>query len=134
MHRLENKPSGAGTNSLAAVPLGATVTAGFDEVANERLSYAMTVDEEMELTGPVAVSLSVSSNEIDSYVVARTGLISAGGAYRILSMGAIRPACRRIDEARSTATEIAIDIDRPEPLVSGVAVTLLFSLARSLSC
>jgi predicted acyl esterase len=30
--------------------------------------------------------------------------------------------------ARSTATEIAIDIDRPEPLVPGEPVTLRFSL------
>jgi predicted acyl esterase len=43
-------------------------------------------------------------------------------------MGAIRPACRRIDPARSTATEIAIDIDTPEPLVPGTPVTLIFSL------
>jgi uncharacterized protein len=58
----------------------------------------------------------------------RATLISAGGAYRILSMGAIRPACRRIDEARATATEIAIDIDAPEPLTPGSPVTLRFSL------
>jgi len=127
-HRLTREPAQSGANRWAAVPLGATVTAGFDEVANQRLSYEMSVDEEMELAGPVTVSLSFSSNEIDSHVVARTGLVSADGAYRILSMGAIRPACRRIDEARSTSTEIAIDIDAPRPLVPGVPVTLLFSL------
>lgn len=76
----------------------------------------------------MTLSLSFSSNEIDSYVVARTGIVSADGAYQILSMGAIRPACRRIDAARSTATEIAIDIDTPEPLTPGVPVTLRFSL------
>ena len=43
-------------------------------------------------------------------------------------MGMIRPACRRIDETRSTATEIAIDIDTPEPLLRDVPVTLRFSL------
>jgi uncharacterized protein len=109
-------------------PLGAIVTAGFDEVTNERLTFEMPVEEEMELAGPVTLSLSFSSNEIDSYVVARTGLRSANGAYQILSMGALRPACRRIDEARSTSTEIAIDIDQPEPLVLGEPVTLRFSL------
>lgn len=127
-HRLAREPGESGTNRWAAVPFGATVCAGFDEVANQRLTFEMSMEEETELTGPVTVSLSFSSNEIDSYVVARTGLISASGAYRILSMGAIRPACRRIDEARSTATEIAIDIDTPEPLAPGVAVTLRFSL------
>jgi putative CocE/NonD family hydrolase len=127
-HRLTREPGEGGANQWAAVPLGATTCAGFDEVANQRLTFEMPVEEEMELTGPAALSLSFSSNEIDSHVVARTGLISAGGAYRILSMGAIRPACRRIDEARATATEIAIDIDAPEPLTPGSPVTLRFSL------
>lgn len=128
MHRLTADPQQDGLNRWAAVPLGAILCAGFDEVANQRLSYEMAVEKEMEVTGPVTVNLSFSSNEIDSHVVARTGLVSADGAYRILSMGAIRPACRRIDAARSTATEIAIDIDTPEPLVPGVPVTLRFSL------
>jgi uncharacterized protein len=128
IHRLVRDPQQGGLNRWAAVPFGAVVCAGLDDVVNQRLSYEMLVDEEMELTGPVTLSLSFSSNEIDSHVVASTGLVSADGAYRILSMGAIRPACRRIDAARSTATEIAIDIDRPEPLVPGVPVTLLFSL------
>jgi putative CocE/NonD family hydrolase len=126
-HRLGTEP-GDGANRWAAVPLGATLAAGFDEVANQRLGFEMPVEEEIELTGPVTLSLSFSTNEIDSHVVARTGLVSAGGAYRILSMGAIRPACRRVDPARSTATEIAIDIDRPEPLVPGEPVRLVFSL------
>jgi hypothetical protein len=46
----------------------------------------------------------------------------------MLSMGTIRPACRKIDKARCTSTEIAIDIDHPEPLTPGAAVTLRFSL------
>lgn len=127
-HRLGHAPGEAGTNRWAAVPLGAIVTAGFDEVESQRLTFEMPVEEEMELTGPVTVSLSFSCNEIDSHVVACTGLVSADGGYRILSMGTIRPACRRIDAARSTATEIALDIDRPEPLVPGEPVTLRFSL------
>ena len=127
-HRLAREPGQTGANRWAAVPLGATVAAGFDEVANQCLSYEMGVEEEIELTGPVTLSLSFSSNEIDSHVVARTGLVLADGTYQLLSLGTIRPACRRIDEARSTATEIAIDIDRPEPLVPGVPVTLRFSL------
>ena len=127
-HHLDRVPGGGGTNRWAAVPLGAIVTAGFDEVENQRLTFELPVEEGMELTGPVTLSLSFSCNEIDSYVVARTGVVSADGGYRTLSMGAIRPACRRIDEARSTLTEIAIDIDTPEPLTPGVPVTLRFSL------
>ena len=40
----------------------------------------------------------------------------------------IRPACRKIDVKRSTASEIAIDIDVPEPLSPGEPVRLMFSL------
>ena len=127
-HWLTRATGEGGANTRAAVPLDATVTAGFDEAENQRLTFEMPIDEEVELTGPVSLSLSFSSNEIDSHVVARTGLVSADGTYQLLSMGAIRPACRRIDAARSTSTEIAIDIDEPEPLVPGVPVTLRFSL------
>ncbi|HWJ73306.1 MAG TPA: CocE/NonD family hydrolase [Kaistia sp.] len=127
-HRLTPDQQTDGLNRWAAVPPGATVTAGFDEVANQSLAFELPIEEEMELTGPVTVSLAFSSNEIDSHVVARTGVVAADGSYTILSMGMIRPACRRIDDTRSTATEIAIDIDTPEPLVPGVPVTLRFSL------
>ena len=104
------------------------MTAGFEEVESQRLTFELPIEEETELTGPLTLSLSFSCNEIDSYVVARAGIVAADGGYQILSMGAIRPACRRIDAARSTATEIAIDIDTPEPLTPGVPVTLRFSL------
>jgi len=48
--------------------------------------------------------------------------------YHLLSMGSIRPACRKIDELRSTLSEVVHDIDTPEPLVPGTPVTLRFSL------
>ncbi|SHE79387.1 hypothetical protein SAMN02745157_0950 [Kaistia soli DSM 19436] len=115
-------------NRWAAVPPGATLAAGFDEVTNQSLVFELSIEDEMELAGPVTVSLAFSSNEIDSHVVARTGVVAADGSYTILSMGMIRPACRRIDETRSTATEIAIDVDTPEPLVRDVPVMLRFSL------
>ena len=41
---------------------------------------------------------------------------------------AISPARRKIDVARSSATEIAIDIDTPQPLTPGEPVILNFSL------
>ena len=126
-HRLDRAP-GEGTNRWAAVPFGAIVTPGFDEVANQILSFDLPIETEIELTGPVTLSLSFSSNEIDSHVIARTGRVARDGTHEILSMGSIRPACRRIDAARSTTTEIAIDIDTPEPLKPGVPVTLRFSL------
>jgi len=127
-HRLVRDPPQSGSNRWAAVPFGAIVAAGLDEVANQILSFEMPIETEMELTGPLTVSLSFSSNEIDSHVVARTGRVARDGTFQLLSMGAIRPACRKIDTARSTATEIAIDIDQPRPLTPGEPVTLLFSL------
>ena len=38
------------------------------------------------------------------------------------------PALRKIDTKRSTATEIAVDTDVPEPLIPNQPVTLKFSL------
>jgi predicted acyl esterase len=128
MHRLLTTPAQSGANRWAAVPYGGIVTAGLDEVANLILSFETAVDRDTEFTGPVTVSLVFSSNEIDSHVVARTGRVTQDGTYQLLSMGMIRPACRRIDTERSTATEIAIDIDKPEPLTPGSPVTLRFSL------
>lgn len=39
----------------------------------------MTADEEVELTGPLTLRPSFSANEIDSYVIARTGRVSTAG-------------------------------------------------------
>jgi putative CocE/NonD family hydrolase len=117
-----------GTSSWAAVPVGAPVPGGFDEVAGQTVSYEMIVREQTEFTGPVTANLRFSCNEIDSYVLARLGRIDTAGTYHLLSLGAISPARRRIDEDRCTATEVAIDISNPEPLVPGEPVTLRFSL------
>ena len=128
MHQLLTNAEQSGANHWAAVPYGAIVTPGLDEVANPILSFETSIDRDTEFTGPVTVSLVFSSNEIDSHVVARTGRVMRDDIYQLLSIGMIRPACRRIDTARSTATEIAIDIDKPEPLTPGSPVTLRFSL------
>jgi uncharacterized protein len=117
-----------GTSSWAAVPIGAPVPPGFDEITNQILSYEMLADQKTEFSGPVTANLRFSANEIDSYVVARIGRVDRGGRYTLLSIGAISPARRRIDPVRSTTTEVAIDIDNPEPLVPGEPVTLRFSL------
>lgn len=117
-----------GSNNWAAVPLNAPLVGGFDEVANQTLTFAATMRDEVEFSGPVSAHLSFSCNEIDSYVVARVGRVDRAGQYHLLSMGAISPARRRIDVARSTACEIAIDSEVPEPLMPGEAVQLAFSL------
>jgi uncharacterized protein len=127
-HRLTNDERNDGSNRWAAIPLGALVTAGFDEVDNQILTYESTIGDDVELSGPIKLSLYFSSNEIDSHVIARLSRVDASGNLHALSLGSIRPACRTIDEARSTATEIAINIDTPQPLARNVTVTLLFSM------
>jgi uncharacterized protein len=117
-----------GVSTWAAAPIGAPVTPQFAGFTNETISYDLVIEETTEFSGPVTANLRFSANEIDSYVIARTGRIDQSGGYTLLSLGAISPARRRVDEARSTSTEIAIDISSPEPLTPGEPVTLRFSL------
>ena len=117
-----------GSNRWAAVPFRAIVPPGLDEVANPILTYDAVIDADTEYIGPITLSLRFSCSEIDSHVIARLGRVDASGGYHPLSMGSIRPACRKIDSLRSTPSEIALDIDTPEPLVPGAPVTLRFSL------
>jgi predicted acyl esterase len=128
VHRLRVKDDETGANSWAATPLGAIVTAGFDTVANQLVSYEAVMNEDTEFSGPITASLKFSSSEIDSHVVARLGRVDRAGVYHSLSLGTIRPALRKINTKRSTATEIAIDTDTPEPLSPNEPVALKFSL------
>jgi hypothetical protein len=128
VHLLSPEDDETGTNRWGATPLGAIVTAGFDEVVNQLVSYEAVMKEDVEFSGPITASLRFSSSEIDSHVVARLGRVDRAGVYHALSLGTIRPALRKIDSKRSTATEIVIDMDVPEPLVPNEPVTLRFSL------
>jgi predicted acyl esterase len=127
-HQLSPEVPSAGRNSWAAVPFRAIVPPGLDEVANPILTFDAVIEEDAELIGPVTLSLRFSCSEIDSHVIARAGRVDKDGGYHLLSMGSIRPACRKIDDLRTTTSEIVLDIDTPEPLVPGMPVTLLFSL------
>ena len=127
-HHLQTEVPEVGGNSWGAVPFGAIVPPELDEVANPILTFQTVLEEDTEFVGAVTLSLRFSCSEIDSHVIARLGRVDPSGGDHLLSMGSIRPACRRIDAERSTAVEIAIDIDKPEPLVPGELITLLFSL------
>ena len=127
-HELATQAPDGGTNSWAAAPFGAIMPPGLDEVANPILTFETQFEEATELTGPILLSLRFSCTEIDSHVIARLSRIRTDGDHSLLSLGSIRPARRRIDTERSTSTEIAIDIDIPEPLVPREPVTLRFSL------
>jgi uncharacterized protein len=128
IHGLSGVP-GTGRNAWAAVPFGGIVPPGLDEVANPLLTFETQVAEPVEYAGPVTASLQFSCSDIDSHVLARLSRVDKAGTLHPLSIGSIRPALRRIDRARSTACEIAIDMDRPEPLIPGEPVTLRFSLS-----
>src|SRR5207249_3499435 len=93
-HRLSHA-AGEGVNRWAAVPLGLPVLGGLDEVASQMLTFEFTAERAMTLAGPVSLNLSFSSNEIDSYLVARVGRIGKDGGYHLLSLGAMSPARRR---------------------------------------
>jgi uncharacterized protein len=128
IHNLSSSP-GTGCNAWAAVPFGGIVPPGLDEVANPLLTFEAQINEAVEYTGPVTASLQFSCSDIDSHVIARLSRVDETGTLHQLSMGSIRPALRRIDKARSTLSEIAIDMDKPEPLIPGEPVTLRFSLS-----
>lgn len=128
VHTLTADGGQEGVNTWAAVPIGVPVVGGFDELANQTLTFETVMAEATELSGPVTANLEFSCNEIDSHVIARLGRVDAGGGYHLLSMGAISPARRRVDQERSSACEIAIDIDVPAPLTPGEPVVLSFSL------
>lgn len=127
-HRLDAQRTPPGANSWVAVPFGVPVLGGLDEIANQTLAFDLPITEDLHLAGAVTARLSVSSNEIDTYVLARLSRVDTAGTLHHLSMGAIRPVARTEDVARSTAIEIAIDSGRREPLVPGDAVVLRFSL------
>lgn len=126
-HALTRDPPAGGANSWAAIPIGLPIIGGFDEVANQMLTYELRVDRDMRFAGPVSMHLSFSCNEIDSHIVARLGRVGADGSYHLLSLGTIRPACRTRDHERSTACEIVLDTGR-QPLTPGEPLSLSFSL------
>ncbi|HEY4009340.1 MAG TPA: CocE/NonD family hydrolase C-terminal non-catalytic domain-containing protein [Acidobacteriaceae bacterium] len=127
-HELAIEPPSGGQNRWAAVPINAPLVGGFDEVANQKLSYTMIAEKDIEFAGPVTAQLRFSCNEIDSHVVARVGRVDSRGTYHLLSMGTLSPARRRVDGVRSTACEVAIDTATREPLTPGEPVLLRFSL------
>lgn len=128
IHHLGEEPAQAGANSWAAAPIGSPLLGGIDEQANQVLTYELVVQDATVVAGAVTANLVFSCNEIDSYVVARLSRVDAEGERHHLSMGAIRPAARTVDAARSTPAEVAIDSDIRVPLVPGEPVQLRFSL------
>lgn len=116
------------TATWLSIPRGIAVLPGIDAIEPEVLRYRFTAPADLDLVGPVTVNLRYACSEIDSYLVARLDRIDARGMRRCLSMGHLRPATRRVDAARSSRCEIAIDLQRPLPLAPNEPVVLRFSL------
>jgi len=87
--------------------------------------------EDAEMVGPITLSLRLSSTAIDTYLTARLSDLDPDGGRRSLSFGYQRAALRRIDEARSTPTEIVHERGTLEPLTPGEPVTVVLSLTVS---
>jgi uncharacterized protein len=129
VHALLAEPATVGgENFWAAIPLGAPVLGGFDEVANQTLVYEAQMDGDVRFAGPISAHAEFSCNEIDPHIVVWFGRVVVDGSYHLLSMGTISPARRRIDAARGTTYEIVLDMTRPEPPISREKVSLAFSL------
>jgi putative CocE/NonD family hydrolase len=124
---LTPQAQGGGDNSWAAIPADTPVPGGLDATLNQALVYDFAADGDLELAGAVTANLTFSSNEIDSYVLARLSRIDARGEDHLLSLGAISPARRTIDAIRGSAVEIALAA-RPRPLTPHEPVVLRFSL------
>lgn len=125
---LTRQAQGGGANSWAAIPADTPVPGGLEETLNQALIYDFAVDGDLELAGAVTANLTFSSNEIDSYVLARLSRIDERGDDHLLSLGAISPSRRTIDPIRGSALEIALDTSRTQPLTPGEPVVLRFSL------
>ena len=124
---LTRQMQSGGENSWAAIPPDTPVPGGLDEAVNQVLVYDFLADGDVEFAGAVTANLTFSSNEIDSYVLARLSRVDARGEDHLLSLGAVSPARRTMDPIRGSAVEIALEA-RPRPLTPNEPVVLRFSL------
>jgi len=125
-------PAGAAEASYLALPRHTLYPEEVDRYEAQVLSFATgPFAEDTEMVGPITLSLRLSSTAIDTYLTARLSDLDSGGERRSLSFGYQRAAVRKIDEARSTPTEIVHQRDAVEPLTPGESVTVVLSLTVS---
>lgn len=122
-------PTGAGEVSLLAMPRSMLYPEEVNRYETQVLRFATEpFAKDTEMVGPIKLSVRFSSTAIDTYLTARLSDLAPDGQRRSLSFGYQRAAVRRIDEARSTPTEIVHEREVLEPLTPGEPVRLLFSL------
>lgn len=125
---LQEQAPSDGFVTWLSVPRGAAVLSGVEKLEPQQLAFGWTAPRDVELFGPVTINLRYRCSEIDSYIVARLNHIDRTGRRKLVSMGHLRPAMRRIMDAASSPGEIAIDPTAHQPLVPHEAVVLRFSL------
>jgi predicted acyl esterase len=125
-------PAGAAEASYLALPRHMLYPEEVDRYEAQVLGFATEpFAEDTEMVGPITLCVRISSTAIDTYLTARLSDLDPGGERRSLSFGYQRAAIRRVDEARSTSTEVVHERDVLEPLTPGEPVTLRFSLTIS---
>jgi predicted acyl esterase len=125
-------PGGDAGASFLALPRHTLYPEEVDRYEAQVLSFATEpFAEDTEMVGPTTLSVRLSSTAIDTYLAARLSDLSPDGERRSLSFGYQRAAVRKIDEERSTPTEIVHERDVPEPLTPGEPVVVVLSLTVS---
>jgi hypothetical protein len=125
-------PARGAVASFLALPRSTLYPKEVDRYEAQVLGFATEpFSEDTEMVGPITLSLRLSSTAIDTYLTARLSNLDPNGVRRSLSFGYQRAALRRIDEARSTPTEIVHERDALEPLTPGEPVTVVLSLTVS---
>jgi uncharacterized protein len=125
-------PAGSADLSFLALPRHTLYPEELDRYEAQVLDFATEpFAEDTEMVGPITLSARLSSTAIDTYLTARLSDLDPGGGRRGLSFGYQRAAIRKIDETRSTPTEIVHERDTIEPLTPGEPVTLVLSLTVS---
>ncbi|MDQ3910956.1 MAG: CocE/NonD family hydrolase [Actinomycetota bacterium] len=125
-------PSGEVELAFLALPRSTLYSEEVDRYEAQVVRFATEpFSEGTEIAGPITLSVRLASTAIDTYLTACLSDLAPGGRRRSLSFGYQRAAIRKIDEARSTPTEVVHEREAVEPLPPGEPVTLVLSLTVS---
>jgi hypothetical protein len=112
---------GATTNSATSLKLfqHSLQPAQKDVVRDHVEDVLVLAPVHLEIPFLLCCKVVITAHEaIDPHVIARLGRVDADGGYHLLSMKSIRPACREIDEVRSTLADPAPTRRRPTTAAS----------------
>jgi len=125
---LPEAPAGETELSFLAIPRHMVYIKEIERYETQVLTYASEpFEEDTEVVGPVKLRLLLSSNAMDTHVMVRVSDAAPFGRPRHLSWGWLRAAFRRVDEKRSTPSEIIHDCTAPQALEPGEPVVLEFT-------